>query len=61
MQFCYFDSELEVYSDEEGHTKGINGHSLGDARGALRLKMLKDREEQKQNEALKSETVDAPR
>ena len=29
MKFCYFDRELEVYTDEEGVEKAINGYQLG--------------------------------
>ena len=36
MQFSYFDRELEVYSDEEGVQKAINGYVLGDNRGKMK-------------------------
>ena len=29
MEFCYFDRELEVYTDEEGVEKAINGYPIG--------------------------------
>ena len=30
MDFCYFERDLEVYSDEEGVYKNINGYRVGD-------------------------------
>lgn len=30
MDFCYFERELEVFSDEEGVYKSINGYCVGD-------------------------------
>ena len=32
-EFCYFDKELEVWSDEEGVEKAINGFVVGNMRG----------------------------
>ena len=29
MEFCYFDRDLEVYSDTEGLAKHINGFIIG--------------------------------
>ena len=60
MDFCYFESELEVFSDEEGITKAINGHSVGDARGILRIEKIKKLEAEKKAER-ESEKVTAPK
>lgn len=30
MNFCYFERDLEVFSDEEGVHKEINGYCVGD-------------------------------
>ena len=30
FDFCYFDRDYEVYSDEEGIKKGINGYLVGE-------------------------------
>lgn len=29
MDFCYFDQQIEVFSDEEGVHKAINGYIIG--------------------------------
>lgn len=39
MDFCYLDKEHEVYSDEEGVQKAINGYVIGDTRGKKRREM----------------------
>ena len=41
MNFCYFDNAYEVYSDEEGVQKAINGYVYGDTRGKDRNTHLK--------------------
>ena len=35
MDFNYFEKELDVYSDEEGVEKAINGYVFGHYRGKM--------------------------
>ena len=42
MNFCYYDKELEVFSDEEGVHKAINGYVIGDTRGTRKAKKAQE-------------------
>ena len=49
MEFCYFERDLEVFSDEEGRHKEINGYCVGDyAHNIRRFAIAKKVEEKKE-------------
>ena len=42
MDFCYFERDIEVFSDEEGVYKNINGYCVGDMSRGMKAETKQD-------------------
>jgi len=58
MEFCYAERALEVFSDEEGVHKEINGYCVGDYAHNIRRFAIIKKQEEKKNKIKKEQDKD---